>query len=187
MKVLIFQCVLLFSSLVLAHEGHEEMKKPASENTQEYVREPSQEGRPRTWTQWVGSFHLIFLHFPIALINMTAISECLFAWYRKPIFDGSSRFMLISAAIVAPFTALLGWIYSGAVPYSGLMEIFLLWHMWLGITTALLTVALAFMRERSGIHKLYYGCLALLVLLINITAFFGGGMTFGPYQMYVPL
>ena len=39
--------------LVLAHEGHR----------------AAMEGQPTTWAQWIGSFHLVLLHFPIALIN----------------------------------------------------------------------------------------------------------------------
>jgi uncharacterized membrane protein len=182
--LLFFLCISCFA---LAHEGHLEKKEPTSENIQENHQEPMQEGRPTTWIQWVGSFHLIFLHFPIALINMLAISECLFIWYRRPIFEFSSKFLLISAAIIAPPTALLGLIYSYSAFYSGLIETFLLWHMWFGIATAIFTVIVAFMRERIGISKLYYASLAFLVLIINITGFFGGGMTFGPFHMHPPL
>lgn len=179
-------CFLCVSYFVLAHEGHQEKKEPALENIQEKTKESLEEGRPTTWTQWIGSFHLILLHFPIALINMLAISECLFAWYRRPIFDFSSKFLLVSAAMVAPPTALLGLVYSYSASYSGLMETFLLWHMWFGIGTAIFTVIVAFMRERMDISKLYYVSLAFLVLMINATAFFGGGMTFGPYHMHSP-
>jgi uncharacterized membrane protein len=182
--LLFFLCINCFA---LAHEGHQEKKEPPSENIQEKVKETAQEGRPTTWMQWIGSFHLILLHFPIALINMLAISECLFIWYRRPIFEFSSKFLLISAAIIAPPTALLGLIYSYSAFYSGLIETFLLWHMWFGIATAIFTVIVAFMRERIGISKLYYASLAFLVLIINITGFFGGGMTFGPFHMHPPL
>lgn len=137
--------------------------------------------------QWIGSFHLILLHFPIALINMLAISDCLLIYYRRTIFEFSSKFLLVSAAIFAPPTALLGLIYRYSASYSGLMETFLLWHMWLGIGTTILTVALAFIRERMGINKLYYVSLAFLVLMINATGFFGGGMVFGPFHMHLPL
>lgn len=181
--LLFFLCISCFA---FTHEGYQDKKETTSENIQEPIQGPMEEGRPTTWTQWVGSFHLIFLHFPIALINMLAISECLFTWYRRPIFEFSSKFLLVSAAIIAPPTALLGLIYSYSASYYGLMETFLMWHMWLGIGTATFTVILAFIRERMGISKLYYTSLALLVLMINATGFFGGGMTFGPYHMYLP-
>lgn len=187
MKLFLLVCFLCVSCCIFAHEEHQEKKVPTTESAQQKATESVQEGRPTTWTQWMGSFHLILLHFPIALINMLAISECLFAWYRRPIYEFSSRFILISAAIITPPTALLGLIYSYTAFYSGLMETFLLWHMWFGIWTAVFTVTVAFIRERIGTKKLYYFSLALLVLMINITGFFGGGMTFGPFHMYPPL
>lgn len=159
------------SCFALAHEGHEGKKDP--ETVQEHV----QGEISTTWLEWIGSFHLIFLHFPIALINMLAISETLFIFFRRPIFEFSSKFMLISAAVIAPPTALLGLIYSYSASYSGIMETFLLWHMWFGIGTAILTAIVAFMRERIGLSKLYYAFLIFLVLMLNTTGFFGGEMT----------
>jgi uncharacterized membrane protein len=145
------------------------------------------DGRPQSWMQWIGGFHFIFLHFPIALIAMTTISEILFAWSTRPIFDYASRFMLISAAVLAVPTALLGLTYSYTATYNGVLADFVWWHMWLGFTTAIFAIFVAFIRERWGISKLYYTCLVLLFFLVNITGFLGGGMTFGPYHMHPPL
>jgi uncharacterized membrane protein len=178
MRFFFFLCFISFGLTLFAHEGnHEQM--PEKENIQEKVTQSDEEGRPQSWAQWIGSLHLIFLHFPIVLINMVAISELIFAMYRKPMFEFSSRFMLIAAAIIAPPTALLGLIYSYSASYYGLMGTFLWWHMWFGISTAVFTIAVTFIRERFGISQLYYSCLFLLFLMINITGYFGGRMTFG--------
>jgi uncharacterized membrane protein len=188
--VLSLSLLLTFTSLV-GHEEHKEVDK--QETLQESVH-PTQEqptikefgGRPQTWIQWIGSFHFILVHFPIALIMMTGISEILLVWWQMPIFDYACRFMIIAAAVLAVPTALLGLIYSYTATYSGLLADFIWWHMWAGITTAILAIIVAFIRERYGISKLYYFCLILLFLLVNITGFFGGGVTFGPYHMYPP-
>lgn len=195
--VLSILCLMTFT-FVFGHEGHKDMEKQETlqENTMPESIHPTQGeqptikqfgGRPQTWMQWIGSFHFIFLHFPLALIAMTAVSELLFSWYRLPIFDYSSRFMLISAAILSVPTALLGLTYSYTATYSGLLADFVWWHMWAGITTAVFAIIVAFLRESYGTTKLYYTCLVLLFLLINITGFLGGGMTFGPYHMHPPL
>lgn len=192
-KFLIFSLLCLLSlNFLYSHEGHKEMEKnePMTENMQPTEGQPTVKqfgGRPLTWMQWVGGFHFIVLHFPIALIAMTAISELLFAWYKKPIFDYASRFMLIAAAIFAVPTALLGLIYSYTASYSGLLADFIWWHMWAGISTAVFAIFVAFLRERLGRSKLYYTSLFLLFLLVNITGYLGGGMTFGPYHMHPPL
>lgn len=192
-KVLTLSLICLMScAFLFGHEGHKEMdeNKPMKESiqtTQDISAVEQYEGRPQSWLQWIGSFHFIFLHFPIALIAMTAVSELLFAWYSNPIFDYSSRFMLIAAAILAFPTALLGLTYSYTASYNGLLADFVWWHMWFGFATAILAIFVAFIRERWGISELYYTCLVLLFLLVNITGFLGGGMTFGPYHMHPPL
>lgn len=189
--ILSLLCLLSFTFL-FGHEGHKEMDehKPMKESVQTTQVIPAveqYEGRPQSWLQWIGSFHFIFLHFPIALIAMTVISELLFAWYSNPIFDYSSRFMLIAGAILAVPTALLGLTYSYTATYNGILADFVWWHMWFGFATAILATLVAFIRERWGISKLYYTCLVLLFLLVNITGYLGGGMTFGPYHMLPPL
>lgn len=183
---------LLLINFLIGHEGHWNMGK--QETIQESIH-PTQEeptvkqfgGRPQSWMQWVGGFHFIILHFPIALICMTGISELLFVYYRESIFDSASRFMLITAAITSIPTALFGLIYSYTVSYEGLLVDFIWWHMWLGIATAIFAIIVALIREGKGTSKLYYACLFLLFLLVNITGMFGGGLTFGPYHMLPPI
>jgi uncharacterized membrane protein len=190
----IFLCLLcmLGFTVLFGHEGHKSMEE--SKTQQESITPSSGQptvkhfgGRPLTWTQWIGSFHFIFLHFPIALITMTAISELLFSWFQRPIFDYASRYTLIAAAFFSVPTALLGLTYSYTASYSGILADFMWWHMWAGISTAILAIFVTFLRERLGRSKIYYTSLFLLFLLVNITGYLGGGMTFGPYHMHPPL
>lgn len=189
--ILCLLCLLCFISLV-GHEGHQTIEE--NKNNQELVSPSPElqsaqkhlEGRPLNWTQWLGSFHFILLHFPIALIIMTGISEILLVWRQRPIFDYASRFMIISAAILAVPTALLGLIYSYTSSYNGLLADFIWWHMWAGISTAIFASYVAFIRQCFGTSNLYYISLFILFLLINITGYLGAGMTFGPYNMYPP-
>ena len=126
--ILCLLCLLCFTCL-FGHEGHQNTEE--NENKKEMVnplpesQPPAKHlgGRPLNWTQWIGSFHFILLHFPIALIIMTGISEILLAWLQRPIFDYASRFMIIAAAILAVPTAMLGLIYSYTTSYSGLLAI----------------------------------------------------------------
>ena len=188
--ILIFLCFVSFSSLN-SHEGHKEMgsHEQLNESIQPTQDQPTIKqfgGKPQNWMQWVGGFHFVFLHFPIALITLTAISELLFGWYQRPIFDYASRFMLVSAAIFAIPTALFGLIYSYTATYEGLLADFVWWHMWFGIATAAFAGVVALIREQQGANKLYYTALFILFLLVNITGLLGSGMTFGPYHMLPP-
>lgn len=190
LKFLILNLLCLFTvSCLFGHEGHaEEPLKESIHPTQgEQPTIKQFGGRPQNWMQWIGGFHFIFLHFPIALIMMTVIAEILFVWYTKPIFNYAARFMLVAAAILALPTALFGLIYSNTATYEGLLADFVWWHMYFGLMTAVFAIYVAFLRERKGLNKFYYACLFVLFLLINITAMLGGGMTFGPYHMLPPL
>lgn len=193
MKLLVALFLILNFTFLFGHEGHSSQKEKRQESVsfssiQEEEEEPmmKQFGRPLSWAQWIGSFHFTFLHFPIALIVMTAISELLFALKRKLIYDFAARFMLISAAIFAVPTAIFGLVYSYTASYEGLFATFVWRHMWLGIATAVIAIIVAVLRERYGVSLLYYACLVILFLSVNITGFLGGGMTFGPYNMLPP-
>lgn len=130
-------------------------------------------GPPESWYQWVGSWHLVLLHFPIALITMAVVAEGLRFCLKR---EFPARFLLLSAAILSPITALLGWVYSHSFTYEGLMDTYLHWHMWLGITTAVLSIWIVCIRERS---PLYYLLLSALFMLVCLVGYFGGAMTFG--------
>lgn len=191
-KLILCLLSMLCFTVLFGHEGHKSMEesKTLQESITRSSGQPTVEhfgGRPLTWMQWVGSFHFIFLHFPISLIAMTAISELLFAWFQRPIFDYASRFMLIAAAVFSVPTALLGLTYSYTASYSGILADFIWWHMWFGIATAVFAIIVAFLRERLGRSKFYFTSLFLLFLLVNVTGYLGGGMTFGPYHMHTPL
>ena len=144
-------------------------------------------GKPQSWMEWFGSFHLIIIHFPIALLSMTALAELLYAWYPRPIFNDASRFMLISGAILVVPTAILGLIYSWTGNYEGIFAELVQWHMWFGIATVIFAMIAAYLRESQGTSKAYYLSLLILFLLVNITGMFGGDIAFGPYHMIPPI
>lgn len=186
---------LMFCLLVLFLQPsmfcHEEHKK---NNQEQEVILPSKAhsfdqyvGRPLTWSQWFGSFHFIFLHFPIALITMTGVSEFLLARRKKVVYNFAAKFMITSAAILIIPTALTGILYRYETSYSGLLAEYISWHMVAGIITTFLTIFVAFIRQVFGVSKYYYCSLFVLFLLVNITGYLGGCMTFGPYYKYFPL
>ncbi len=171
--------LLLFLALFLeAHEGHHaaaalvdvDLGKAAPTIT--------------SWINWIGRFHLLLLHFPIALIIMTVVAEWLNIWYNQSLFEHAARFMIAAAAIFAPLTAVLGFALGYGQHYEGLSLDLYEWHRYMGVLTAGLTVAVALLKERY-IRQLspsltpYYICLVLLFICINLTGTFGGSLAFG--------
>lgn len=171
---------LLFYGNVLGHEAHQEAKATVSE------KQIESENATKI-IQWVGNFHPIIMHFPIALIVMTAISELLFFWYRTSLFDQASRFMIIAAAITAIPTALTGLAYGYDVQYEDIMATYFWWHRFLGIFIMLLAIITATLRELSSQKKAaYYLCLFVLFISVNVTGFLGGSLTFGIGHLWPP-
>lgn len=138
-----------------------------------------------SWLAWLGRYHYIFVHFPIALISMTAVAEGFGAWTRCDLFYQAARFMIVSAAFLAFPTALLGLALSeGQQPYEGLGETILFWHRLLGLTTAGLAIVTAALLEcqiRGHLKSLlpYYISLTLLFVCMGWTGMLGGDLAFG--------
>jgi uncharacterized membrane protein len=144
----------------------------------------SEGGVEGSWINKIGRLHLLFLHFPIALIVMTVLAELLWLLYEKHLFDHAARFMLLAAALFAPVTALLGWALSYHVPYEGMSLDLFEWHRYFGIlTTGLVIIAAVlrelYIRERMKSLRVYHVCLFFLFTCVNLTGTFGGVLAFG--------
>lgn len=139
---------------------------------------------PADWLASIGRFHLLFLHFPIAMTVMTVVAEVLWIGFRNPLFTQAARFMILSAAIFAPPTALLGWALGSGQHYEGIQLDLFAWHRFFGGLTAFLAIAAAVLRERCVQQKGsstsgYYLCLFFLFLSVSLTGAFGGSLAFG--------
>lgn len=173
---------ILFITCVGAHEGHHHHETAALAGVGVSQFETSQ--NITNWISWIGRFHLLLLHFPIALIIMTVVAEWLNIWYDRPVFEHAARFMIAAAAIFAPITALLGFALGYGQHYEGLSLDLYEWHRYFGVTTAGLTVIAAILKERyirqlSPSLTAYYICLFFLFICVNLTGTFGGSLAFG--------
>jgi uncharacterized membrane protein len=178
----LFLMLSLFAFLG-AHEGHHSISQYSAE-TDFFVDDSKVYGSLKRWLTGIGRFHLLMLHFPIALIVMTVVAEWLWIWYNNPIFEHAARFMILAAAIFALPTALLGLAYGYGQVYEGLnLELFV-WHRYFGLLTAGLAIITAILKEcfvRQSASSLtgYYICLFLLFISVSLTGAFGGGLAFG--------
>jgi uncharacterized membrane protein/mono/diheme cytochrome c family protein len=127
--------------------------------------------------RWLGKFHLLLLHFPIALILAAGVGEFWSVWHRSPIPSESARFCLCLGALAAIPTAGLGWLFAAAGNGVGSPQL-LSAHRWLGTTAALWLIVTAVCAERDarrGARSL--GTRLLLtsaVLITALTAHLGG-------------
>jgi uncharacterized membrane protein len=167
----IFLFIMCLCTFLQAHEGHSSLLMESELSLAILLA-------------GIGRFHLLFLHFPIALIVMTVAAESLWIWFANPLFRQAARFMIVAAAIFAPITALLGLAFGYGQHYEGISLDLYVWHRYFGLMTAGLAILAAILKERhvreySSSSISYYVSLFFLFLSLSLTGAFGGSLTFG--------
>jgi uncharacterized membrane protein len=131
---------------------------------------------------WVGKFHILLVHFPIALLVAAAIGELAAVYRREREPLPAVRFCLALAALFAIPVAALGWLYALGGHGAGSPDL-LNGHRWLGTTAAVWAVLIAAFSEldtRRGVRTWRVRVLLLVgVLLVGVAAHLGGLMVHG--------
>lgn len=140
------------------------------------------------WVQFIGRFHLLAVHFPIALILLVPVLEIAGRWERFSYLRLSSRFVLGLATVAAVCAAFLGWCLARTGGYSGPL---VTQHMWGGISLAALCWLCWIARGWTGgtnVHKFYAATLTLGVLVVSWTGYRGGQISQGEDHLteYMP-
>jgi uncharacterized membrane protein len=144
------------------------------------------------WAQFIGRFHPLAVHFPIALILLVPILELAGRNNRFSYLRLSIGFVLGLAALGATFAAILGWCLARSGGYSGTL---LQQHMWGGIFLAavcwLCWLSYARTGEREGVLGsgiIYATALATGIGLVAWTGYRGGQLSLGEDHLteYMP-
>ena len=126
--------------------------------------------------KYVGKYHLMVLHFPIAFL----LAAMLVQWYGLITGrgDGIVAPLLWLGTFGAIAAAALGWMYAYDSVYFGDDEQILLWHRWMGTGTAVVAVVVALARKRLGPKAL---ALALTICagLVAAAAHYGASLVYG--------
>jgi hypothetical protein len=86
------------------------------------------------WVQFIGRFHPLLVHFPIALFLLVPILEMVGRCARFAYLHLSASFVLALATLRATTAALLGWCMGRSGGYSGML---ITQHMWGGVVLSL--------------------------------------------------
>jgi hypothetical protein len=130
---------------------------------------------------WLGKFHLLVLHFPLALLVAAGAGEAWAAWrgVRAPL--PAVRFCLCLGAAAAVPTAALGWLYAAGGDTSAPRLLAL--HRWLGTAAALAAVIAAGLSERDARRGVRSRLSRLAVfaaaLLVGLAGHWGGFLAHG--------
>jgi uncharacterized membrane protein len=138
------------------------------------------DGVERTdWAQFIGRFHLLTVHFPIAFILLVPVLELAGRNRRFPDLRASVDFILALATFSAIFALALGWCLARSGGYSGSL---VTQHMWGGVCVAALCWLCWMLRGRFAGQRLdfiyAFGLLAALGL-VSWTGYRGGQLSQG--------
>lgn len=133
---------------------------------------------------WLGKFHVLVIHFPIALFSAAALAES-WALFRRSTRPGAVvRYCVALAAGGAVVAAVLGWSRVSFGGYDAGPAATLNLHRWLGTAAGVLAIAVAVASERDARYNvrtlrfqaMLFGC----AMLVGLAAHFGGALVQGP-------
>ena len=129
------------------------------------------------WVQFIGRFHPLFIHFPIALFLLVPFLEIAGRSARFAYLRLSVTFVLTLATIGAITAALLGWCLGRSGGYSGSL---ITQHMWGGVMLSLVCWVCLMLRTRAPEFRATYAlAVALGVGLVSWTGYRGGQLSLG--------
>ncbi|WP_158752247.1 c-type cytochrome domain-containing protein [Acidobacterium sp. S8] len=138
------------------------------------------DGQERSpWLLFAGKFHLLTIHFPIALLYLVPLLELVGRHKRFPHLRASVEFMLMLGLLASLFAASLGWALARNGGYSGRI---VTQHMWGGLLTALACWLCWILRDHAASRRgniVYWAALATTVALVSWTGYRGGQLTQG--------
>ena len=140
------------------------------------------------WQQalrWIGKFHPVTTHFPVALMMVAVLAEGLAWWTRRESWSHTVRFLVVLAALGALSAGVLGWVNAYFSSYSKATGALLWWHRWFGTATtlwALVCAALSILSpcaEGTPERQRFRGALVLGAALVSVTGFLGSALIYG--------
>jgi uncharacterized membrane protein len=137
---------------------------------------------------YLGKFHPVIVHFPIALIIAAFTMSLIGAARSSAIFDAISIKMVYLAGAAAVAAVLLGLAAGSGAKYPGELADYFSNHRILGIVTALMALVTAGAARISERHPtrvnrwLFRGLLLVSSLLVGVTAHLGATLVYGTHH-----
>ncbi len=140
---------------------------------------------------YLGNFHSLLVHFPIALFLTAALAQGLLLTGRKGNLESVVRFTVWVGAFGALVAGLLGWAHAGPTPAhesSVMMS-----HRWIGTALLVGGFAMAFLMEAARHSKntgamtiVFNLALFLMAAFVAINGFLGGALAHGGMSHLMP-
>ena len=133
------------------------------------------------WLQFIGHFHPLIVHFPIALFLLVPILEIVGRRPRFAYLRLSVNFVIALATLAASTAAILGWCLARSGGYSGRL---ITQHMWGAVLLSLICwVCWLLGSQFPKLATIYAIVLALGTGLVAWTGYRGGQLSLGPNHL----
>jgi uncharacterized membrane protein len=126
--------------------------------------------------QFLGRFHPLVVHLPIAFLLLVPILEVVGTFGRSPPLKDSAGFVLRLATASALAAAGLGWLLGWSGGYDGPLVTH---HLWGGVVLCLVCLVCCFLRSRMGPGRPYGLSLFVAIGVMLWTSHQGGSITHG--------
>ena len=133
--------------------------------------------------QWIGRFHVLVIHFPIALLVGAGVAEVWWMWRRQSGINPAVRYCVLLGACGAIVAAALGWVRAPFAGYGASAAGTIFLHRWLGTGAAALALLAAGASERDNLRsrrgRLFQAILFAGILCTGLAAHLGGTLVYG--------
>lgn len=123
-----------------------------------------------------GRLHPVLVHLPIGILLMGLFLQALSRWPRFGVSAGVVKVVLLCGALSAVASCVTGYLLSLSGDYD---EEVVSWHMWMGISVALVSGVVFVMVLRRVGGLVFGGVYVVLLGLIVVTGHLGGSLTHG--------
>lgn len=138
-----------------------------------------------TWLQVAGRMHPLFLHFPIVLLVLTAISALFLSKKIDETKVEISDFLLLTTAFTAVISALMGLFLSQEEGYNAEA---IAWHKWTGVSVSFISLAWYAGRVFIRNSRLFTNLISVLsVIIVVLAGHQGANITHGDDFLTAPL
>jgi mono/diheme cytochrome c family protein len=132
---------------------------------------------------WFGRFHILVIHFPIALLAAASLAEAIAAWRGSRIPSPTVRFCVLLGTTSAIAAVALGWLHADVGGFGSASTSILTVHRWLGSIAGLGATAIAAVSERESRRGRRSTSFRIALwtgaCVVAATAHFGGLMVHG--------
>jgi mono/diheme cytochrome c family protein/uncharacterized membrane protein len=144
----------------------------------------------RRLANWLGKFHPLSTHFPVALLLTAVLAEALAWWLKRDEWMLLVRFLVVLGALSSVPTSVLGWLADFPTLNGSELATVYRFHQILGTATSAWAlvcatlVCLSECEEGSVARRRFRGALLLGAFMIGVVGFLGGALNAGGLDHY---